>query len=118
MKNKDVRKPSPASFSGGSRAPGKPEMTDTTSVPEVVLYSLTTCSHCKALRRYLDSRGVAYELIYVDMLFGEERNCVRRRLRHLNPAFTFPTTVVGEAVVAGFKEEVLASALSDLKKKR
>jgi glutaredoxin len=87
-------------------------MTDAITRPEVIVYSLTTSSHCKALRRYLDERGVAYRVIYVDMLCGEERNDVQRRLRRLNPAVTFPTTVVGEAVVAGFKEEALSSALA------
>ena len=91
-------------------------MNDATIRPEVILYSLTTCSHCKTLRHYLDDREVAYRVIYVDMLFGEERNRVRRRLRRLNPAFTFPTIVVGEVVVAGFKEEAISSALSGLKK--
>jgi glutaredoxin len=89
-------------------------MIDATIEPEVILYSLTTCGHCKTLRHYLDDREVAYRVIYVDMLFGEERNRVRRRLRSLNPAFTFPTIVVGDAVVAGFKEEAISSALSDL----
>jgi glutaredoxin len=91
-------------------------MIDATIKPEVILYSLTTCGHCKTLRHYLDEREVAYRVIYVDMLFGEERNRVRRRLRRLNPAFTFPTIVVGEAVVAGFKEKAISSALSSLRR--
>jgi glutaredoxin len=93
-------------------------MTDAIIDSEIVVYSLTTCSHCKALRRFLDTQGVTHRVIYVDMLFGEERNRIRRRVRHLNPAFTFPTTVVGEAVVTGFREEVLSSALDGLRIKR
>ncbi|MDJ0782669.1 MAG: glutaredoxin family protein [Desulfosarcinaceae bacterium] len=82
---------------------------------EVRLYSLTTCSHCKALRRYLDVRQVTYRVTYVDMLCGEERNRVLRRLKQLNPAGTFPTMVVGETVVVGFKEAKISSALSGFK---
>ena len=87
-------------------------MTATSDTPEVIVYSLTTCSHCKSLRRHLNDRGVPHRVIYVDMLCGEERNRVHRQLRDLNPAFTFPTTVVGETVLAGFDEKALAAALS------
>ena len=93
-------------------------MATSSDTGEVIVYSLTTCGHCKSLRRHLDSLGVAYRVIYVDMLCGEERNRVRRRVRDLNPAFTFPTTVVGEVVVAGFNEAALSAAVSDLMNQR
>ncbi len=52
----------------------------------VTLYALQICSHCKDVKKWLQQRGTRFEVIYVDMLVGEERNETMRTLKGLNPS--------------------------------
>ena len=38
-----------------------------------MLYALSTCGWCKKTKRFLDDNDVEYELTYVDLLKGEEK---------------------------------------------
>lgn len=80
----------------------------------IVLYALQTCSHCKALKAWLAERRVAFRTIHVDMLVGAERNDTMRHLRRINPAISFPTLVVGDTTIVGFKKEEIKAALAVL----
>ncbi len=40
----------------------------------VKIYTLSTCGHCKAAKKFLTDHGVAYSCKDVDLLTGEERN--------------------------------------------
>jgi glutaredoxin len=80
--------------------------------PQVTLYALQTCSHCRDVKKYLQGHQIAFRTIYVDLLTGEERSDTLRRLRKLNPAVTFPTVVIDNTVIAGFKKKELRRALS------
>ena len=71
----------------------------------IVLYALQTCSHCKDLKRWLTEQGVTFRTVHVDMLVGAERNDTMRYLRRINPTISFPTLIVGEATIVGFKKE-------------
>ena len=37
------------------------------------LFTLSTCSHCRAAKRFLDGNEVPYEFTDVDLLAGEEK---------------------------------------------
>ncbi|MBW2169223.1 MAG: glutaredoxin family protein, partial [Deltaproteobacteria bacterium] len=39
----------------------------------VKIYTLSTCSHCKATKRFLDKCNIKFEFEDVDLLEGEER---------------------------------------------
>ena len=39
----------------------------------VKIYSLSTCSHCKATKKFLGECGIQYDFTDVDLLSGEER---------------------------------------------
>ena len=43
---------------------------------KVKLYSLSTCSHCKATKRLLEECTVQYEFTDVDLLEGDERAAI------------------------------------------
>ncbi len=78
------------------------------------LYALQTCSHCKDVKRLLKERRVAFRTVYVDMLVGAERNDTLRYLRRINPSVSFPTLVVGEETIVGFKKKKIEAALKAL----
>ena len=78
------------------------------------LYALQTCSHCKDTKQLLQEHRIAFRTVYVDMLVGEERNDTMRYLRRINPSVSFPTLVVGEETIVGFKKKKIEAALQAL----
>ena len=77
----------------------------------VKMYTLSTCSHCKAVKRFLDRCTVSYDFTDVDTLTGDERSAVLADLRKLNPSCSVPTILIGEQVIIGFDEEAIRKAL-------
>lgn len=81
--------------------------------PAITIYTLSTCSHCAHAKEYLDEREIPYAGINVDFMSGEERNQIMDTVRRLNPAITFPTIVIGEKVIVGFRREEIEAALEE-----
>ncbi|WP_291321584.1 glutaredoxin family protein [Desulfonatronospira sp.] len=78
---------------------------------EVKIFALSTCIHCKKAKEYLDQCGVKYTPVHVDWLTGEERNNTLAELKKYNPAASFPTILVGDRVIVGFRKDELDQAL-------
>lgn len=79
--------------------------------PDVKMYSLSTCGHCKATKRFLNECEVRYEFTDVDLLEGEERQAILEDVRRINPRCSFPTIIIGDKVIVGFKEDEIKEAL-------
>ena len=79
--------------------------------PAVMIFSLSTCSHCKSTKRFLDDCHVKYDFLDVDLLTGEERQQAIEEVKKLNPRCSFPTLKIGDRVVVGFKEAEIREAL-------
>lgn len=78
----------------------------------VLVYALSTCVWCRKTKRLLESLGVAYDFIDVDLLKGREEEEVMDEVKRHNPAGTFPTMIIdGRQVIAGFKEAEIRKAL-------
>ena len=78
---------------------------------KVKLYSLSTCSHCKATKRLLSECEVQYEFTDVDLLQGDERRAILEDVKKLNPACSFPTIIIGHKIIVGYKEDEIREAL-------
>lgn len=78
---------------------------------KVKLYTLSTCSHCKATKKYLDECAVKFDFEDVDLLEGEERKAILEDVRKWNPKCSFPTIIIGDKVIVGFKENDIKEAL-------
>jgi glutaredoxin-like protein NrdH len=74
------------------------------------LYTLSTCVHCKATKRFLKENGIEFDYKDVDKLDGEERDEVRNEVMRLSGG-RFPTIVIGKKVIVGFHEDQLKEAL-------
>lgn len=74
------------------------------------LYTLSTCVHCKATKRFLKEQGIEYDCVDVDKLNGRERDEVRAEVMKLSGG-RFPTIVIGKKVIIGFFEDKLREAL-------
>ena len=78
---------------------------------DVKLYALSTCVHCKNAKAFLDEKGVDYDCTYVDRLSGEERQQTIDEVKKLNPNLSFPTLLVGDTCIVGFKKDEIQDAL-------
>ena len=72
---------------------------------KVKLYSLSTCSHCKAVKNLLAKQDIAVDVVDVDRLEGDQRNQVLEKVKQVNDRVSFPTTVIGDDVIVGFKAD-------------
>ena len=78
---------------------------------QVRLYTLSTCVHCKKTKQFLEDYNVDYQAIDMDLLTGEDRKSAMNNLRELNPRLTFPTIIIGNRVIVGFREDEIMEAL-------
>jgi glutaredoxin len=77
----------------------------------VKMFTLSTCSHCKATKKFFDDCEVRYEFTDVDLLDREERTAILEDLRRWNPRCSFPTIIIGDKVIIGFREDEIKEAL-------
>lgn len=78
---------------------------------QVKLYALSTCGHCKHAKQLLDENHIKYDVTEVDLTSGEEREKVLDEVRLLNPNLSFPTLVIGDKVIVGYREQEIKQAL-------
>ena len=78
---------------------------------QVKMYTLSTCSHCRATKKFFDDCKVQYDFTDVDLLQGEERAAILEDIKKLNPRCSFPTIIIGDKVIVGFKEQEIKEAL-------
>lgn len=79
--------------------------------PPVKIYSLSTCSHCKSTKKFLADCTVHYDFVDVDLLEGDERAGILEDIKKINPKCSFPTIIIGNKVIVGFKEQEIKEAL-------
>jgi glutaredoxin-like protein NrdH len=80
----------------------------------IKLYGLMSCAHCREMREFLVERSIPFNCVYLDLLIGDERSDTLRELRNINAEVTFPTMVIGDRVIVGFKKDQIESALTEL----
>jgi glutaredoxin-like protein NrdH len=77
----------------------------------VVLYALSTCIHCRRTRELLASLHVAYDYVYVDLLPEAELHEALKKVMDYNPRGSFPTLIIGDTVIVGFREKEIRKVL-------
>ena len=78
---------------------------------QVKIFSLSTCSHCKSTKKFLSECTIKYDFVDVDLLEGDERKAILEDVKKFNPKCSFPTIIIGEEVIVGFKEKKIKEAL-------
>lgn len=78
---------------------------------DIKVYALSTCVHCKHAKEFLEEKHIPYDCVHVDYLTGEERTKIMDIVRKLNPALSFPTIVIGDKVIVGFRRDELLTML-------
>lgn len=78
---------------------------------KVKMYTLSTCSHCKATKKFMQDNKIKFDFIDVDLLQGEERQNILEEVMRYNPSRSFPTILIGDRIIIGFKEDDIREAL-------
>ncbi|HAR98617.1 MAG TPA: glutaredoxin family protein [Syntrophus sp. (in: bacteria)] len=78
---------------------------------QIRIFSLSTCSHCKATKKFLTDNGLPYDYNDVDLLTGDERKAALAEVARYNPNRTFPTLLIDDQVLVGFNEKKIRAAL-------
>jgi len=81
------------------------------STSNVQIFTLSTCGHCKSTKKLLDKLSVSYDCIEVDLLDRDQRKEILENIKVLNPKLSFPTIVIGDRVIVGYKEHEIKEAL-------
>jgi glutaredoxin-like protein NrdH len=82
------------------------------NVGNIMLYALSTCGWCRKTRDLLNSLGAEYDYIYVDLLPENERDDIMKTVQKWNPSSSFPTIVINNKPIVGFKEDEIRKALN------
>ena len=77
----------------------------------IEMFTLSTCSHCRRTKEFFTDQGIEFEFTDVDLLTGDERRAVIERVRKINPRVSYPTILIGNTVIVGFKEQEIKDAL-------
>lgn len=77
----------------------------------IKLYAVSTCAHCNTLKKMLQEGDFTFDSIDVDLLLGKERRDMLEEVRRLNKRCSFPTLVIDEKVIVGYREDEIKEAL-------
>jgi glutaredoxin len=77
----------------------------------VKMYTLSTCSHCKAAKQFMKDQGIEYDYTDVDLLTGDDQAAVVEEIKKYNPRCSFPTILIGDKVIIGNREDEIKEAL-------
>ena len=78
---------------------------------DIRLYALSTCIHCKNTKEFLSECGVDYECVDVDKLDNEQRKDILEDIKKINPGCSFPTIIIGDKIIVGFRKDEIKEAL-------
>jgi len=78
---------------------------------KVKIFTLSTCSHCKAAKKFLNDNGITFEFVDVDQVQGAQRENILNEVVKYNPQRSFPTIIIGDRIIVGFKEDDIRKAL-------
>lgn len=77
----------------------------------IKLYALSTCGHCRKVKALLSDHDCDAEVVDVDRLDGEARKATLAEVKRYNERLSFPTTIIGDTVVVGYKADQIKQAL-------
>ena len=78
----------------------------------VRVFTLSTCSHCKAAKKFMKDNGIDFDFTDVDLCSGAEQAAVLEEMKKYNPRFSFPTIIIdNKDVIIGFQEAEIRKAL-------
>jgi len=78
---------------------------------KIKMFTLSTCIYCQNTKAFLKSLDVPFDYIDVDLLTPDEKPKIMREIRNLTASVSFPTIVIGEKIVTGYRPDEIRKAL-------
>lgn len=78
---------------------------------KIKVFALSTCPYCRMTGAYLDENDVAYEVVEVDRLTGDEREAAVAEVKELSGGSSFPVVLIDDEVIVGFNKKALKERL-------
>lgn len=78
---------------------------------EVRIFTISTCMHCRALKKMLDAHAIPYEGTDVDLMPKDEREAFLAAIGPYNEKKTFPVVIIGSKAIVGFQEQIIRREL-------
>ncbi len=78
---------------------------------KVQMYALSTCIYCQNTKRWFADHEIEYDCIDVDLLDESEKFAVLREIKGKTGMVSFPTVIIGDIIVKGYKPDKLKEAL-------
>lgn len=75
------------------------------------LYTLSTCVHCTATKKFFKENGIEFDYVDVDKLNGQKKREILTEMSKVSGDMRFPTIVIGKKVIIGFYEDKVREAL-------
>lgn len=74
---------------------------------KVEFFALSTCGWCRKTRTWLDEHQVTYQLAYMDLCEGAEKEAAKERVLSFVSRLTFPVLVIddGQTVIQGYQPD-------------
>jgi glutaredoxin len=80
-------------------------------IDQVRIYTISTCVHCRALKKMLEQYRIPYEFTDVDLMPKEERKSFIAAIQQFNEKKIFPIVMIGNKAIVGFQEQVIKKEL-------
>ena len=78
----------------------------------LMVYTLSTCVWCKKTKAFLNSLGIQYDFVEVDLLHEDEREEALTKIKQHNPQCSFPTLVINDReCIIGYNEQKIREVL-------
>ena len=78
---------------------------------DIKLYALSTCVYCNKIKKMLDDLAIEFECILADELDDQGRENAIEDLKKINPRCSFPTLVIKNHVITGYKAQEIKEKL-------
>ena len=78
---------------------------------EVKLFTISTCFHCRSLKKLLEDNNIAFDFTDVDLMPEDERESFIAAIIKYNKKKTFPVIFINNKAIIGFQEELIKQEL-------
>jgi len=78
---------------------------------KIILFALSTCIWCMKTKELLNSLGVEYEYIDVDLLTKTDQEEISKEFEKMKTNQSFPKILIDKTLINGFDEESIKKVL-------
>lgn len=77
----------------------------------VKIFTISTCFHCRSLKKMLDEHNIPYEFTDIDLMPDAERQAFLAAIEKYNEKKSFPVVIIGNKAIVGFQAQLIRQEL-------